>query len=64
MNKIEALVVKQKVIENGVGEQRDYEKVPGSVDIPNLVITLSESHAQEFYRWHEDFVIKGNNDQN
>lgn len=63
VNKIESLVVKQKVIENGVGELRDYEKVPGSVDVPNLVITLSESHAQEFYRWHEDFVIRGNNDQ-
>jgi len=64
VNKIDALVVKQKVVENAVGELRDYEKVPGSVEIPNLTITLSESHSQEFYRWHEDFVIKGNNDQN
>ena len=29
--------------------------------MPNLVIHLAESHADEFYRWHEDFVIKGNN---
>jgi phage tail-like protein len=61
VNKIEALTIKQKVTENAVGEQRDYQKEPVYVDVPNLVITLPESHADEFYRWHEDFVIKGNN---
>jgi phage tail-like protein len=61
VNKIEALTVKQKVTENSIGEQRDYQKEPTSVEIPNLVLTLAESHADEFYRWHEDFVIKGNN---
>jgi len=45
VNKIEALVVKQKVVENAVGEQRDYEQEAASVEIPNLVITLAESHA-------------------
>jgi len=61
VNKIEALTIKQKVTENAVGEQRDYQQEPTSVDIPNLVLTLPESHANEFYAWHEDFVIKGNN---
>jgi len=61
VNKIEALTIKQKVTENAIGEQRDYQKEPTSVEIPNLVLTLAESHADEFYRWHEDFVIKGNN---
>jgi hypothetical protein len=63
VNKIEALTVKQKVTDNSIGEIRDYQKEPTSVDVPNLVITLAESHADEFYRWHEDFVIKGNNGQ-
>lgn len=63
VNKIEGLTVKQKVIENAVGELRDYERVPGSVDVPNLTISLSESHSKEFYDWHENFVIKGINDQ-
>jgi len=61
VTKIEALVVKQKVIENAVGEMRDFEKEPASVEIPNLVITFAESHSKPFYDWHEDFVIKGNN---
>lgn len=60
VNKIEALTIKQKVAENPTGEQRDYEKEPADVEIPNLVITFPESHAEEFYAWHEDFVIKGN----
>jgi len=61
VNKIEALTIKQKITENSIGEQRDYQKEPTSVEVPNLTITLAESHADDFYRWHENFVIKGNN---
>jgi len=61
VNKIEAITVKQKVVENPVGELRDYEKEPAVLEIPNLVITFPESHSKGFYDWHEDFVIKGNN---
>jgi len=61
VNKIEAIVVKQKVAEHAVGEMRDYEQEPMNMEIPNLVLTMPESHADEFYKWHEDFVIKGNN---
>jgi phage tail-like protein len=60
VNKIEAITVKQKVVENPIGELRDYEKEPASMEIPNLVCTVTESHAEEFYQWHEDFVINGN----
>jgi len=60
VNKIEAITVKQKNVENAVGEMRDYEKEPANLEIPNLVITVPESHADPFYKWHEDFVIKGN----
>jgi len=61
INKVEAIVVKQKVVENPVGELRDYEKEPAVLEIPNVVITFPESHSEQFYQWHEDFVIKGNN---
>lgn len=64
VNKIEALTFKQKVVENPVGEQRSYEKEPASLEIPNLVITFPESHAQEFYAWHKSFIIDGNNGDN
>ncbi len=61
VSKIDALTVKQKVTENALGEHRDHQKEPTSVEIPNLVIYLAESHAHEFYNWHQDFVISGNN---
>lgn len=60
VNKIEAITVKQKTTENAIGEGRDYEKEATSVEIPNLVITMAESHSEAFYQWHEEFVIKGN----
>jgi phage tail-like protein len=60
VNKIEALTIKQKVVKSQVGEQRDYQIECAHVEYPNLVLTVSESHADEFYNWHEDFVIKGN----
>lgn len=60
VSKIEALTVKQKVVENPVGDERDYNKEPASIEFPNLVVTTQQSHAQSWYDWHEDFVIKGN----
>lgn len=63
VSQIEPLTIKQKVTENAVGEMRDYEQEATAVEVPNLVITLAESHAEPFYGWHESFVIKGQNDQ-
>jgi len=60
INKIEAITIKQKVTENAVGEQRDYEQEATSVETPNLVVSFAESHSKPFYDWHDDFVIKGN----
>lgn len=61
VSKVDALNIKQTVVRDNIGDARDYEQEPGSVEIPNLVITLPEAHADAFYRWHEDFVINGNN---
>ena len=45
------------------GEQRDYQRDPIGVTIPNLVVTLGEQAAQTFTDWHNTFVIQGKNDQ-
>lgn len=63
VNKIEALVLKQKVVDDVSGETRDYHKIAAHVEVPNLVMTLSDHHADAVYKWHEDFVIKGNCEQ-
>ncbi|MFL5627603.1 MAG: phage tail protein [Ktedonobacteraceae bacterium] len=46
-----------------VGEQRDFEKEPLQLHVPNLKVTTLSSggHAQSWYNWYEDFVVKGNN---
>jgi phage tail-like protein len=63
VNKIEALTIKWKIVDLAGGETRDYEQEATSVEIPNLVITVDESHARSLYDWQDDFVIKGNNGQ-
>lgn len=63
VSKIEALVIKQTVAQNQIGEMRDYQKEPAKIEFPNLVLSLSESQAGPFYAWFEDFVVKGNNGQ-
>jgi hypothetical protein len=60
VNKIEALSVKQKLTQNNTGEYRDYSVEPAGLEIPNLVITLPDSHAKQFYDWRKDFIIDGN----
>jgi phage tail-like protein len=63
VNKIGQLVVKQNVVDNPVGELRDYQKEPAHLEFGNLTVTMSESHADSWYQWFEDFVVKGNCDQ-
>jgi phage tail-like protein len=62
VSKVGELVVKQGVVEDPVGELREYQKRPAHLDIPNLTVTMAESGAQDFHAWHDDFVVKGNND--
>ena len=62
VNKIEALVFKQSIVQDQVGTARNYNE-PARKEFPNLVLFLSESQAGPFYAWFEDFVVKGNNSQ-
>ena len=64
VNKIEALTVKQKVSVDTTGEQRISKQDGGSLEVPNLVVTLSEATAQSFYDWHKSFVVDGDNGAN
>ena len=63
VKKIDAITIKQTAVTNDVGDARDYEKEPGKLEFPNLKITLSENSSESWHKWHEDFVIKGNNDE-
>jgi phage tail-like protein len=60
VNKIDSFTVKQQIIENPVGQERDFGKEPGKLEFPNLTITFAESSAQSWLDWLDDFVVKGN----
>jgi phage tail-like protein len=61
--KIDAFTVKQTAVTDDIGDARDYLKEPGKLEFPNLKITMAEVTAQTWQDWHENFVIKGNNDE-
>jgi phage tail-like protein len=63
VSKIDSFTVKQTPVTNDIGSARDSQKQPGKLEFPNLKITLAESAASTWTAWHEDFVIKGNNDE-
>ena len=60
VNKIEPLVLKNKVVDNIVGELRDYQKEAAHGELGNLTVTIAESHADSWYKWLDDFVVRGN----
>ena len=62
VQKVEAFDIKQSVVSDSIGQERDYFKEPGKIDFPNCKITLSEEYSHDFFAWHEDFVINGNNE--
>jgi hypothetical protein len=51
------------VAQSLIGEKQDDERESVNLEIPSLVIAFPESHAEEFYNWHEDFVLSRNNKQ-
>lgn len=55
VSKIDGFTIKQKLIQDAAGG------VTTAFEVPNLVITFPELDSKDFYDWHEDFVIKGNN---
>ncbi|HEY3197901.1 MAG TPA: phage tail protein [Nitrospirales bacterium] len=60
INKIEPLVVKQTIQSISSGDKRSPASLPGPLEFSNLVITLPELDAGPFYKWYDDFAIKGN----
>jgi hypothetical protein len=62
VSKVEALTVKQTVARDNIGAVRDYELIPGKLEMPNLKITFNRNAVEAIEKWHFDFVIEGKND--
>lgn len=63
VTKVEAITIKQTVVENQIGERLVYEKEPAQIDFPNLVLTVPEADIEPWYKWHHDVVVKGKSDK-
>jgi len=61
VSKVEAIALRFANAQLPVGANRAITGVPPRFQASNLVVTLPEQDAMSFYKWHEDFVIKGNN---
>jgi hypothetical protein len=62
VNKIDAITVKQKVTQLYFGSERHPELEPTGIEFPNITITLAAAFANDFIKWHNDFVVKGAKD--
>jgi hypothetical protein len=62
VNRISGFTIRQSKAATRAGETRRPPVEPGPLEIPNLRISMPISVAQSWIDWHEDFVIKGNND--
>jgi hypothetical protein len=61
VSKVDAIAIKQTAIPDQTGMERDHFLEPGKVEYPNIKLTLSEEYSHDFFAWHEEFVINGNN---
>jgi hypothetical protein len=62
VSKIDALTVKQTVARDNIGDARDYQLLPGKLEMPNLKITFNQNVVEPMAAWHQTFVIEGKND--
>ena len=62
VSRVEALAVDVMTDVQAIGAARDYEHTASEVTVPDVELTVAESHAGDLRTWHQDFVISGNND--
>ena len=62
VSKIDALTIKQTVVRDQIGQERDHRLSPGKIEYPDLVVTLPDGAADTWLAWHEAFAIEGKND--
>jgi len=62
VSRIESLTVKQQVATDDIGDARDTLTEPGSLDFPNLSVTLAAAGADPWLQWADDFIVQGRND--
>jgi phage tail-like protein len=60
INKFDGFKITQKNVVDSIGDARDYEKEPASVEFPNVSFTLAQTDAQPWLDYFDSFVLQGN----
>lgn len=61
VSSIGSFMVRKTLVAHPVGESRESQQNPATIEFPNLEITVPASAAQTWVSWHDDFVVKGKN---
>lgn len=59
VSKIDALNWVLTTQETDTGTQRDTNRKPGALTVPDLVVTVADANADPFYQWYDEFVVRG-----
>lgn len=62
VSKVDALTIKQNIVDNAIGERLLFQKEPAQIDFPNVVFYIPEVDAEPWYKWYDEFVTKGHSD--
>jgi hypothetical protein len=63
VSKVENIAMIRELAPDNAGQMREATKNPGKVNIPNVVLTVTEASAKDFWSWYDSFLIKGDNGQ-
>jgi phage tail-like protein len=58
--KINAFSVKQKIIDNPVGNRLEAMKELGRLELPTLQVTFNETRLRDWMKWYEEGTLRGN----
>jgi hypothetical protein len=61
VSKVDSFTVKQSTSPSAPGEEREPQREPTKIEIPNLTLTLSVSDIGPWENWLETFVVGGQN---
>ena len=64
VNKIDAITVTQSIKAFHYGTERHPELEPTGLQFSNITLYTALAHADEFIKWHNDYVVKGDKDTN
>jgi hypothetical protein len=63
VSKVEGLAITREVASDITGIVREPTKHPTKASVANVVLTVSEGTAKDFWTWYDSFLIKGENSQ-